>query len=176
MWTRPAGSCLGLASQNIADCDAVRAAIRRQCQAWQAGTFRGVIRNGRDPQWVRWNGVEFELIEERAAERGGLGAFLKLALGAALPHIVRQFALALRGVGFQPSDLRTDKGKTLAIYEPVNGHPAPRRMLNGHFLCDPVAVLFNAALEFRLDVWAEFGGVDAGIVFRARRGGAELAF
>jgi hypothetical protein len=44
----------------------VRAAIRRQCVAWQAGTFRGVIRNGQDPKWVRWTGTGFELVPQRA--------------------------------------------------------------------------------------------------------------
>ncbi|MDH4873049.1 recombinase family protein [Pseudomonas sp. BN515] len=34
----------------------VKAAIRRQCEGWQAGTYRGLIRNGRDPQWLRWDG------------------------------------------------------------------------------------------------------------------------
>ncbi|MFL9994909.1 recombinase family protein [Paraburkholderia sediminicola] len=31
----------------------VKAAIRRQCQGWLAGTFRGIIRNGKDPHWTR---------------------------------------------------------------------------------------------------------------------------
>ena len=31
----------------------VRAAIHRQCQSWIAGTYRGRVRNGRDPHWVR---------------------------------------------------------------------------------------------------------------------------
>lgn len=31
----------------------VRAAIHRQCQGWIAGTYRGRIRNGRDPHWIR---------------------------------------------------------------------------------------------------------------------------
>lgn len=44
----------------------VKAAIRRQCEQWIAGTYRGVIRNGKDPAWVRWNGAAFELIPERA--------------------------------------------------------------------------------------------------------------
>ena len=43
----------------------VKAAIRRQCEQWIAGTFRGIIRNGKDPQWVAWNGKEFELVQER---------------------------------------------------------------------------------------------------------------
>lgn len=44
----------------------VKAAVRRQCEGWLAGTYRGIIRNGKDPQWVRWNGQAFELIPERA--------------------------------------------------------------------------------------------------------------
>lgn len=44
----------------------VRAAIRRQCEGWLAGTYRGVIRNGKDPHWARWNGTAFELVPERA--------------------------------------------------------------------------------------------------------------
>ena len=31
----------------------VKAAIRRQCQGWLAGTFRGIVRNGKDPHWTR---------------------------------------------------------------------------------------------------------------------------
>ena len=44
----------------------VKAAIRRQCQGWIAGTYRGIIRNGKDPHWVRWNGEEFEIAPEQA--------------------------------------------------------------------------------------------------------------
>lgn len=43
----------------------VKAAIRRQCEGWMAGTFRGLIRNGRDPQWVQWTGDAWELMPER---------------------------------------------------------------------------------------------------------------
>lgn len=45
----------------------VRAAIHRQCQGWIAGTYRGRIRNGRDPHWVR-DGEDgrLELAPERA--------------------------------------------------------------------------------------------------------------
>ncbi|MBI6922210.1 recombinase family protein [Pseudomonas monteilii] len=43
----------------------VKAAIRRQCEGWIAGTYRGVIRNGKDPHWLRWDGQEFRLIPER---------------------------------------------------------------------------------------------------------------
>lgn len=44
----------------------VRAAIHRQCQGWIAGTWRGVVRNGRDPHWLHYNGTAFQLVEERA--------------------------------------------------------------------------------------------------------------
>ena len=45
----------------------VRASIRRLCEGWVAGTYRGLIRNGKDPQWLRWNGEAWELIPERVA-------------------------------------------------------------------------------------------------------------
>ncbi len=45
----------------------VKAAIRRQCQGWIAGTWRAPIRVGKDPHWVRAaEGGGFELIPERA--------------------------------------------------------------------------------------------------------------
>lgn len=44
----------------------VRAAIRRQCEAWQAGTYRGVIQNGKDPQWVERIDGEWRIVESRA--------------------------------------------------------------------------------------------------------------
>lgn len=43
----------------------VKAAIRRQCEGWMAGTYRGLIRNGSDANWLRWTGSEWELIPER---------------------------------------------------------------------------------------------------------------
>jgi len=55
----------------------VSASIRRQCEAWMAGTFRGVIRNGKDPAWVERVGDEWKLIPERAAAvREGLRLYL----------------------------------------------------------------------------------------------------
>lgn len=44
----------------------VRAAIRRQCESWIAGTYRGAVRNGKDPHWAKWNGTSFEIVPERA--------------------------------------------------------------------------------------------------------------
>ena len=44
----------------------VSAAVRRQCEAWKAGTYKGIIRNGKDPSWLRWDGQRFVEIHERA--------------------------------------------------------------------------------------------------------------
>lgn len=44
----------------------VAAAVRRQCEAWKAGTYKGVIRNGKDPSWLHWDGQRFVEIPERA--------------------------------------------------------------------------------------------------------------
>lgn len=60
----------------------VKASIRRLCENWQAGTYRGRIRQGRDPHWLRETEEGWELIPERAAAvrrlltmyRNGLGA------------------------------------------------------------------------------------------------------
>lgn len=45
----------------------VRASIRRLCDGWMAGTYRGLIRNGKDPQWLHWTGEAWELIPDRVA-------------------------------------------------------------------------------------------------------------
>lgn len=43
----------------------VKSAIRRQCEGWLSGTYRGIIRNGKDPAWVRQVGTSWELVPER---------------------------------------------------------------------------------------------------------------
>lgn len=45
----------------------VKASIRRLCVGWVAGTYRGLVRNGKDPQWVEWTGSEWLLVPERVA-------------------------------------------------------------------------------------------------------------
>jgi DNA invertase Pin-like site-specific DNA recombinase len=45
----------------------VTAAILKQCRSWQAGTWRGKLRNGKDPQWLRETETGWELVPERAA-------------------------------------------------------------------------------------------------------------
>ena len=44
----------------------VKAAMRRQCEQWQAGTYRGLVQNGKDPQWLRHDGEQWHVIPERA--------------------------------------------------------------------------------------------------------------
>lgn len=67
----------------------VRAAVRRQCEAWLAGTYRGVIRNGRDPGWLRQVGQGWEEIPVMAeAWRWALARYLDGMGGAAIVRAV----------------------------------------------------------------------------------------
>lgn len=60
----------------------VKASIRRLCEGWVAGTYRGLVRNGKDPAWLEWTGSEWQLVPERVEAvhlaldlyRQGLGA------------------------------------------------------------------------------------------------------
>lgn len=55
----------------------VLASIRRQCDGWLAGTYRGLIRNGKDPVWLRLVDGKWEQIPERvAAVREGLRLYM----------------------------------------------------------------------------------------------------
>ncbi len=86
----------------------VKAAIRRLCLAWQAGTYRGIIRNGKDPQWVRWTGNSFELVPERAeAMRAAVKLFLE---GHGAQHIIKK----LGEIGIDKAHL---PGRTTSIYK-----------------------------------------------------------
>lgn len=81
----------------------VKAAIRRQCQGWIAGTWRAPIRVGKDPHWVRESeGGGFELIPERAEAVRHVIAMFRQGHGAV--RIVRD--LAERGLQV------TDSGRT----------------------------------------------------------------
>lgn len=76
----------------------VKAAIRRQCEGWMAGTFRGVIRQGQDPLWLRWAGHAWEMIPERvAAVRMGLELYQR---GYSASRIIRE--LAEHGLALSP--------------------------------------------------------------------------
>lgn len=78
----------------------VRAAIRRQCEGWIAGSWRGIIRNGKDPQWVTWTGQAFELVPERAeAVRFAVQRFVA---GRGAVQIMRE--MAARGLRMTDAD------------------------------------------------------------------------
>jgi len=67
----------------------VRAAIRRQCQGWINGSWRGIVRNGRDPQWTRiGEGNRFELVPERVTAIRLMIDMFRQGHGAV--HIVRE--------------------------------------------------------------------------------------
>ncbi|WP_116826624.1 recombinase family protein [Pseudomonas syringae] len=61
----------------------VKASILRLCQAWQSGTYRGLIRNGKDPQWLRWTGSAWEMIPERVLAVRRALALYQEGMGAA---------------------------------------------------------------------------------------------
>lgn len=44
----------------------VKAAIRKMCQGWLDGKYRGLIRNGKDPSWVIETDGKFAIYEPRA--------------------------------------------------------------------------------------------------------------
>lgn len=44
----------------------VTAAVLRRCRDWVAGSWRGKLRNGKDPQWLRETEAGWELVPERA--------------------------------------------------------------------------------------------------------------
>jgi len=78
----------------------VRAAIRRQCDGWIAGTYRGIIRNGKDPAWVHWNGSAFELVPERAeAVRTAIARFKLGDGGPRVLHALNEHGLKLTETG-----------------------------------------------------------------------------
>lgn len=47
-----------------------KSAIESQCKRWNDGSFRGCIRVGKDPAWVKWNNETraFELVEPEASK------------------------------------------------------------------------------------------------------------
>lgn len=84
----------------------VRAAIHRQCQGWLAGTWRGRIRNGKDPQWLRETADGWEVVAEReAALRTALDMFHG---GHGAVHIMRH--LTSQGLSI------TASGKNLSTH------------------------------------------------------------
>ncbi len=70
----------------------VRDAIRRQCEGWKAGTYRGLIRYGKTPGWLQVIDGRWHLIDERtAAIRAAVDMCLQ---GLGTGHIARQLHAA----------------------------------------------------------------------------------
>lgn len=89
----------------------VLASIRRQCTGWIAGTYRGLIRNGKDPVWIRLVDGQWELIPERvAAVREGLRLYLTGYGATKIIERLTEQELSLTGRGPQ----------ALQIYRLVN--------------------------------------------------------
>ena len=80
----------------------VLASIRRHCDGWVAGTYRGLIRNGKDPAWVTLVDGKWELIPSRVeAVHAGLELYRR---GRGASNIVRELhaqGLSLTGRGPQ---------------------------------------------------------------------------
>lgn len=92
----------------------VRDAIRRQCKAWQAGTYRGLVRVGQTPGWLQVVDGAWQFVPERVAA-------LRLAIelftaGAGTSAIARQLGQA----GMAISSAAT----TSAHLQRVLTHPA----------------------------------------------------
>ena len=80
----------------------VLASIRRQCQGWMDGTFRGRIHNGKDPAWVEWDGQAWQLIPERVeAVREALALYLRGYSATRLLEVLTDKGLSLTGRGPQ---------------------------------------------------------------------------
>lgn len=80
----------------------VTASIVRQCQGWIAGTYRGLIRNGKDPVWVRLVDSKWELIPERVeAARTGLDLYRRGYSATRILEELTRRNLSLTGRGPQ---------------------------------------------------------------------------
>ena len=80
----------------------VTAAIRKQCEGWMAGTFRGVIRNGKDPLWLRRVDNQWQAIPDRVNAAREAIALYKRGYGAtAIIKKLQEAGLSLTGGGPQ---------------------------------------------------------------------------
>jgi DNA invertase Pin-like site-specific DNA recombinase len=80
----------------------VLASIRRQCDGWMAGTYTGLIRNGKDPAWLELVDGKWQIVPSRAeAVHAGLDLYRR---GHGASGIVRELharGLSLTGRGPQ---------------------------------------------------------------------------
>ncbi len=80
----------------------VRASIVRQCQNWLAGTYRGLIRNGKDPAWLELVDGKWEPIPERVeAVRVGLDLYRRGYSATRILTALTEQKLSLTGRGPQ---------------------------------------------------------------------------
>lgn len=92
----------------------VRDAIRRQCKGWVDGTFRGMVKIGNTPSWMRVADGKWEFIQERAdAVKLAVELFLR-GFGAS------KIAQELHARGLAPSDRLPESGHLTRIM----AHPA----------------------------------------------------
>ncbi|SFB97058.1 Resolvase, N terminal domain [Polaromonas sp. OV174] len=80
----------------------VLASIRRQCEGWMAGTYTGLIRNGKDPAWLELVDGKWQIVPSRVeAVHAGLDLYRR---GHGASSIVRELhtrGLSLTGRGPQ---------------------------------------------------------------------------
>lgn len=80
----------------------VRAAIVRQCEGWLAGTYRGVIRNGKDPVWLRLQDGQWQFVPERVqAVQLGLDLYRRGYSATRILEALTERQLSLTGRGPQ---------------------------------------------------------------------------
>lgn len=80
----------------------VLASIRRHCQGWLDGTYRGLIRNGKDPVWLQWDGSTWQEIPARvAAVRAALDLYLRGYGANRIIDVLTEQGLSLTGRGPQ---------------------------------------------------------------------------
>lgn len=80
----------------------VTASIRRQCEGWMAGTYRGLIRNGKAPLWVELVDTEWRLIEDRVkAVHAALDMYRRGLSATRIIKRMDELGLSLTGGGSQ---------------------------------------------------------------------------
>ena len=89
----------------------VTASIRRACEGWMAGTYRGLIRNGQDPVWLDLVDGAWHIIPSRAeAVRAGLDLYRRGYGAGKIVQALHARGLSITGGGAQ----------SLQIYRLIN--------------------------------------------------------
>jgi hypothetical protein len=123
----------------------VRDAIRRQCQGWINGTYRGLVRYGKTPGWLRVVDGKWELIPERAeAVRAAVDMFRR---GLGTGHIAKTLHAA---------------GLSISSGVPGSGHlmrllASPALKGEKHLVLEPETFVLEAYYPAVIDadVWTE---------------------